>query len=320
MRIPDRTLCRYAPWLIYLKCEISGQNSYTVSFCEGMVINPSISFYMPTKDSGIPSSRGMTIRYKTTFDHGTDDGLPMNCSSQLGSMAVIRSVSEFMIAGDSAAILQEQSHKAEEQVHRNAWAWKQPNLLGAVVLAGATVCFGDDLAWRNAECSMISERSHSKWRCRNLTLMWFLPDQHRSAFAGWTELSDDFQLCCVYIDASCRVTIPRLRIYTLSLRKFTPWGSMTFFGLSLPSLGSVTRLDSLKNRYCISTNTNKKQTFNLQSRHILNFSGERFLVSLVTSRWILSDQIRNSGGASAIGQRTPEDSGWRCMKLSQSWK
>ena len=108
--------------LTYLKCEISGQNSYAVSPCEGMVINPSISFYMPTKDSGIPSSRGMTIRYKTTFDHGTDDGLPMNCSSQLGSMAVIRSFSEFMIAGDSAAILQEQSHKAEEQVHRNAWA------------------------------------------------------------------------------------------------------------------------------------------------------------------------------------------------------
>ncbi len=34
-------------------------------------------------------------------------------------------------------------------------------------------------------------------------------------------------------------------------------------------------------------------------------------------RRILSDQIRNSGGASAIGQRTPEDSGWRSMKLSQ---
>lgn len=109
--------------LTYLKFEISGQNSYTVSLCKGMVINPSISFYMLTKDSGFPSSRrGMTIRYKTTFDHGTDDGLPMNCSSQLGSMAVIRSFSELMIAGDSAAILQEKSHNAEEQVHRNAWA------------------------------------------------------------------------------------------------------------------------------------------------------------------------------------------------------
>ena len=79
-------------------------------------------FICPLQDSVIPSSRGMTIRYKGTFDQGTDDRLPMICSSQLRSMPVIPSFSELVIAGDSAAILQEKSHNAEEQVNRNGLA------------------------------------------------------------------------------------------------------------------------------------------------------------------------------------------------------